>query len=400
MILKKNRPFLHTLLGILVYIYKLMRYWFTLLISLVFVSCSSSTKAPPVPKEKMFSNNHQCSDCEYIYKATLPNGNTQETAIKNGKYNGMQREFKKKELVREVFFVENHKKGQEYFYENGEKKDSLYMDWLTGKTFIPDSMKSRMPSAVYRRFSPVLQQLAKTNPNGAYAEITAGRVTKIGEKKGEANNLYFEFLYEEKEPFKNYKLKSGSNYFIVKNDTIIEEIRFEKGNLTTDFKFRHHYNSFYANKSPKDKHEGDVAMPLDKATCIGKCHVLSYNEKGQKYIEYWQEITDSAGVKKDVITSRSYRNGTSLEFELHTLNGETISYKFFDDQGNLSTEYNKNEFYFIYNDKGNMMHEFLGTSRSEGKKIYYLNGTETIYLPNGLPFAIFEWKDGHGKQIK
>lgn len=378
-----------------------MRYWFlTLFFFLFFVSCSSAPKAPPVPKEKMFSNNHQCSDCDFIYKVELPNGNTQETAVKNKKYNGMQREFHKKELVREVFFVNNHKKGQEYFFENGVKKDSTYMNWLTGKTFLPESLQARMPTTVYRRFSPVLQQLAKTNPNGAYAEVEAGLVKKIGEKKNDANNLYFEFIYEKDDPRKNYKLKSGNNYFIVKNDTVIEEKRFENGNLTTDFKIRDHYNSFYPNKGPKDKHEGDVAVLGDKAGCIGKCHVLSYNEKGQKYIEYWQEITDSAGVKKDVITSRSYRNGTSLEFELHTLNGETISYKFFDDNGNLSTEYNKDEFYFIYNDKGNMMHEFLGTSRSEGKKIYYLNGTETIYLPNGLPFAIFEWKDGHGRQTK
>lgn len=378
-----------------------MRYWFSLLISsLVLVSCSSSPKGPSVMPERKFSNNYQCNDCDFIYKVTLPNGNTQETAVKNEKYNGMQREFHKKELVREVFFANNHKKGMEYFYENGVKKDSIYMDWLTGKTFVPETLQVRMPKTVYRRFSPVLQQLAKTNPNGAYAEIVAGRVTKIGEKKNDANNLYFEFLYEDNEPFKNYKLKSGSNYFIVKNDTILEEKRFENGNLTTDFKLRDHYNSFYGNKGPKDKHEGDVAVLEDKAGCIGKCHVISYNEKGQKYIEYWQEITDSAGVKRDVITSRSYRNGTSLEFELHTLNGETISYKFFDDNGNLSTEYNKDEFYFIYNDKGNMMHEFLGTSRSEGKKIYYLDGTETIYLPNGLPFAIFEWKNGHGRQTK
>ena len=100
------------------------------------------------------------------------------------------------------------------------------------------------------------------------------------------------------------------------------------------------------------------------------------------------------------VMSKSYRNGTSLEFELHTVNGETISYKFFDDNGNLSTEYNKSEFYFIYNDRGNMMHEFHGTSRSEGKKIFYIDGTQTIYLPNGLPFSIFKWENGRGRQIK
>jgi hypothetical protein len=47
-----------------------------------------------------------------------------------------------------------------------------------------------------------------------------------------------------------------------------------------------------------------------------------------------------------------------------------------------------------------MMHEFHGTSRSEGKKIYYIDGTQTIYLPNGLPFSIFKWENGRGKQIK
>lgn len=380
-----------------------MHYKFTFLVlSMLLASCAApKQEEQAVPSSQIFFDGTICDQCDYIYRETLKNSHKQETAIKNKKYNGEQREFENGKLVRLAHFSDNHKNGVEYFYENGTVKDSVKQGWFKGKELTLEKFQDILPRLLANRFEPTLKELAASSTSEAFAEVKNGLATKIGEKRMDSvNYVFFEITYDRDDPQKNFLLKTNKDYFIVKKDTIIEEKQYDENVMVTDFKFRDHYYSYYKSKLLKERHEGDVAVLTDKATCIGKCHVTSFNESGIKYIEYWQEVYDSAGVRQDKILSKSYKKGTSLEFELHTLNGETISYKFFDENGNLSTEYNKSEFYFIYNDKGNIMHEFLGTSRSEGKKIFYIDGVETIYLPNGLPFAIFNWKDGKAKQVK
>ena len=375
-----------------------MLYWLTfLLLSLFFASCATSQPSPEVPH---FSDGTPCGECKFIQRDTLANGHVQETAVQEKKYNGEQREFDNGKLVRLAHFVDNHKSGKEYTYENGTIKDSSTVDYLKGSAITINTFQSQLPDIVFKRFSAALQASLANDSTETFAETHNGMITKAGEKRNAVNYIFFEIAYDKSVPTQTFHVQTGPNYFIVNNGNITEEKSYEGNILVKDFKAAHHYQSFYPNGAPKEDHEGDVIINVDKASCSGKCHVVSFNEKGQKYIEYWQEISDSAGTRLDKVTSKSYRNGTSLEFELHTVNGETISYKFFDDNGNLSTEYNKSEFYFIYNDRGNMMHEFHGTSRSEGKKIYYIDGIQTIYLPNGLPFSIFKWENGRGKQIK
>ena len=375
-----------------------MFYWLTFLpLSLILASCALFQSSPKVP---LFSDGTPCGECKYIQRDTLANGHVQETAVQEKKYNGEQREFENGKLVRLAHFVDNHKAGKEYTYENGAVKDSVTADFLKGSALSMAMIQSKLPDIVVKRFSATLQASLANDSSETFTETRDGRITKAGEKHNAVNYIFFDIEYSKDAPDKNYRLQTGKNFFVVNDGIITEEKGYEGEVLVKDFLKSHHYKSYYPSGTPKEDHEGDVTINVDKAACSGKCHVTSFNEKGQKYIEYWQEITDSAGTIQDKVTSKSYRNGTSLEFELHTVNGETISYKFFDDNGNLSTEYNKSEFYFIYNDRGNMMHEFHGTSRSEGKKIYYIDGTQTIYLPNGLPFSIFKWENGRGKQIK
>ena len=375
-----------------------MHYWLPIsLFPILFASCALFQSDPGLPQ---FSDGTPCGECKYIHRDTLENGHVQETAVQWKKYNGEQREFDNGKLVRLAHFVDNHKAGKEYTYENGVVKDSVTADYLKGSALSMAMIQPKLPDLVVKRFSAALQASLANDSSETFTETRDGRITKAGEKRNEVNYIFFDIEYGKDAPDKNYRVQTGKNYFVVNDGIIVEEKGYEGDLLVKDFKKADHYKSYYANGTPKEDHEGDVIINVDKAACSGKCHVTSFNEKGQKYIEYWQEISDSAGVTQDKVMSKSYRNGTSLEFELHTVNGETISYKFFDDNGNLSTEYNKSEFYFIYNDKGNMMHEFHGTSRSEGKKIYYIDGTQTIYLPNGLPFSIFKWENGRGKQIK
>ena len=375
-----------------------MHYWLSFLFfSLVLTSCALFQSEPEV---LAFSDGTPCGECKYIQRDTLSNGHIQETAVQGKKYNGEQREFDNGKLVRLAHYTDNHKTGKEYFYENGAIKDSSTNDFLNGKALSMDMFKAQLPEIVFKRFSAALQASISNDSSETFAVMKDGKILEAGEKRNNINYIFFSINYDKAEPTKNFKVNTGKNYFIVNDGIITEEKGYEGETLTKDFKKGNHYRSYYSNGTPKEDHEGDVTITVDKASCSGKCHVTSFNEKGQKYIEYWQEITDSAGTKQDKVMSKSYRNGTSLEFELHTVNGETISYKFFDDNGNLSTEYNKAEFYFIYNDRGNMMHEFHGTSRSEGKKIFYIDGTQTIYLPNGLPFSIFKWENGRGRQIK
>lgn len=237
------------------------------------------------PKE--FSNGEKCDQCDFLKRTSLINGHVQETPIQGYSANGEEREFDGKTLVRTSNYINGHKIGMEYYFENGEKVDSVHMAWVRASTYTMKDIALMLPPSEREIPGTIFQE---SDLKFIYLGIGDNKITDIfvqnydKEKSFLRQIFHVTYDYKDKRKYSTHVEEPYPTESSYENGNLVKSVSTNyNGKLFHEFDVQKYFKEYYENGSIKISFKGESETNGNKINFMnGVAHVFFDNGKTAK----------------------------------------------------------------------------------------------------------------------